>query len=489
MPHPDTSRPHPTRSLLILGIAGLAFALGQTLLIPAFPDLIRELDTDASGVAWTLTGYLVAAAVFTPIMGRLGDMFGKRRLLVLALVAFCAGCVVSALTNQLEIVVAGRVLQGVGGGIFPLCFGIIRDEFPARRVARSIGLMSAIAGIGGGLGLVLGGVLIDNVSYHWIFWLGAIMAAVAVASTWLFIPESPVRTPGRVDLRGALVLGIGLVMPLLAISQAHIWGWGDARTLVLIVAGLVVLAVWVQLQRRTPEPLADISTLAKPAVLMTNLATLLVGFGMFGSFVLIPQLVEAPASVGYGFGLSASEAGLLMLPGALAMLVCGPLSGILGTRFGNKVSLTLGGALAGLGLALLAVAHDSRLAILLFNVVLSGGVGFAFAAMPNLIVDNVPSAQTGEATGFNALVRSLGASLGTQLMAAVIAGSALAGTVQPIEKGFTIAFWIGAVVAGLAALAAVLVPTTPLHPHPPVTDEIASASPLGEPAYASEAAR
>ena len=489
MPHPDARRPHPTRSLMILGIAGLAFALGQTLLIPAFPDLIRELDTDSSGVAWTITGYLVAAAVFTPIMGRLGDMFGKRRLLVLALMAFCAGCVVSALTNQLEVVVAGRVLQGVGGGIFPLCFGIIRDEFPARRVARSIGLMSAIAGIGGGLGLVLGGILIDNVSYHWIFWLGAIMAAVAVTSTWLFIPESPVRTPGRVDIRGAIVLAVGLVMPLLAISQAHMWGWGSARTLGLIAAGLIVLAGWVRLQRRTPEPLADISTLAKPAVLMTNLATLLVGFGMFGSFVLIPQLVEAPASTGYGFGLTASEAGLLMLPGALAMLVCGPLSGILGTRYGNKVSLTVGALLAGLGLGLLAVGHGSQASILIFNVVLSAGVGFAFAAMPNLIVDAVPRAQTGEATGLNALVRSLGASLGTQLMAALLAGSAIAGSVQPTENGFTIAFAVGAAVTGGAAIAAVLVPRSLHRTHAAATDELGAAGPLAEPAYAGEVAR
>jgi EmrB/QacA subfamily drug resistance transporter len=489
MTHPDPSRPHPTRSLLILGIAGLAFALGQTMLIPAFPDLIHELDTDPSGVAWTLTGYLVAAAVFTPIVGRLGDMFGKRRLLVVALAAFCAGSVVSALTDSLEVVVAGRVLQGVGGGIFPLCFGIIRDEFPAARVARSIGLMSAIVGIGGGLGLILGGLIVDNVSYHWIFWLGAIMAAVAVTSTWLFIPESPQRTPGRVDVRGAIVLGAGLVMPLLAISQAHVWGWGSARTLGLVAAGLAVLAAWVQLQRRTPEPLADISTLARPAVLMTNLATLLVGFGMFGSFVLIPQLVEAPVAAGYGFGLDASQAGLLMLPGALAMLLLGPVSGILGSRVGNKVPLAVGSLLAGLGLLLLAVEHGSQATILAFNLVLSAGIGFAFAAMPNLIVDAVPATQTGEATGFNTLVRAVGASLGSQVMAAILAGSVVAGSPLPTEHGYTTAFVLGAVVAAGAGVAAVLVPRSLARGHRRVADEIGAASPLADPAISTEAAR
>src|SRR4051812_13241285 len=158
---PDHARPHPNRSLAILGLAALAFALAQTTLIPALGELKRALDTDEAGVAWTLTGYLLAAAIFTPLFGRLGDMFGKRRMLVLSLLAFASGSVVSALGDTLEVVVAGRILQGVGGGIFPLCFGIIRDEFPREKVGTSIGLISATLGIGGGLGLVIGGLLLD----------------------------------------------------------------------------------------------------------------------------------------------------------------------------------------------------------------------------------------------------------------------------------------------------------------------------------------
>ena len=235
-------RPHPMRSLFILSLSALAFALAQTTLIPALTELARSLHTDASGVAWTITGYLLAAAVCTPIFGRLGDMFGKRRLLVIALGLFAAGSVVSALGTGLEVVVIGRVLQGAGGGIFPLCFGIIRDEFPRERVAKSIGLLSAIAGVGGGAGLLIGGLLADHVSYHWIFWLGAISAALAAIFIELFVPESPVRTPGRVDVRGALVLAVGLAAPLLAISRANECGWLDGRTLGLFGFGLVVLA-------------------------------------------------------------------------------------------------------------------------------------------------------------------------------------------------------------------------------------------------------
>src|SRR4051812_25289592 len=349
-------RQHPSRTLLILGVAALAFALAQTTLIPALPELTHALNTDASGVTWTLTGYLVAAAVFTPLVGRLGDIYGKRRMLVIALAAFAAGSVVAALSATLWIVVAGRVIQGVGGGIFPLCFAIIRDEFPRERVARGIGLLSAVAGIGGGLGLVLGGLLVDRASYHWIFWLGAAMGVAAAIATQFFVPESPIRTPARVDIRGAVVLAIGLVLPLIAISQAHTVGWGSTRTLVLIGGGLAVLAFWVALERRTAQPLADIATLAKPPVLITNVTTLLVGFGMFGSFILIPTLAEAPTATGYGFGVDATRAGLLLLPGSLAMLVLGPLSGVLGSRVGNKIPLALGSALTAVCLGLLAVA-------------------------------------------------------------------------------------------------------------------------------------
>jgi EmrB/QacA subfamily drug resistance transporter len=476
------------RSLLILSLAALAFALAQTTLIPALGELKAALHTDSSGVAWTLTGYLVAAAVFTPLFGRLGDMFGKRRMLVFSLMAFSVGSIVSALGNSLEIVVLGRVLQGVGGGIFPLCFGIIRDEFPRERVGQSIGLISATLGIGGGVGLVIGGLLVDHASYHWIFWLAAAMAAAAAVAIELYIPESPNRTPGKVDFRGAAVLGVGLVLPMIAIARANAWGWGAPKTLVLIAAGLIVLVGWVQLERRTEDPLTDISALVAPPVLMTNIATLFVGFGMFGSFILIPQLAEASESTGYGFGLSATAAGLLMLPSALAMLFVGPISGILGAKMGNKVPLALGGLVTGVGLILMGLMHSSEIEILLFNTLSSVGIGLAYAAMPNLIVDAVPRDQTGQATGFNAVVRSVGSSLGSQVTAAMLAGSVLASTGLPSDSGYTTAFVVSGIVALVAATAAVAIPRTS-RGHLSVAAEMGAAAPLPDPAYATAGER
>jgi EmrB/QacA subfamily drug resistance transporter len=486
-PSSETIRASPMRSLLILGTAALSFALAQTSLIPAIGEMIKAFHTDAGGVAWTLTGYLVSAAVFTPVFGRLGDMFGKKRLLVIALCLFALGNVLSALGNTLEVVVAGRVLQGTGGGIFPLCFAIIRDEFPRERVRTSIGLISAIAGIGGGLGLVMGGLLVDHATYHWIFWIGAAVAAAAAVAALVLIPESPNRTAGKVDVRGAALLAVGLVIPLLAISRANSWGWADPRTLGSIALGLVLLTIWVAVQRRTAEPLANITTLTRRPVLMTNVATLLTGFGMFGSFILIPQLAEAPVSTGYGFGASATEAGLLMVPGALSMLLVGPLSGRIGDRLGSKVPLALGGLVAALGLALLGVAHSSEAEVVIFATVLFAGIGLAFAAMPNLIVDAVSPLETGQATGFNALVRSVGSSLGSQVSGAVLAGSIIAGGL-PSEESFRLALLISAGVALVAAATSMFIPRVSGEhaAHLSALDELAAAGPLAEPAYAGE---
>jgi MFS family permease len=449
------ARPAPIRSLLVLSTAAMAFALSQTSIIPAIGELIRTFDTDAAGVAWTITGYLVATAVFTPILGRLGDMFGKRRMLLIALGLFVAGNVVSGFSSSLGVMVAGRVLQGAGGAIFPLCFAIIRDEFPADRVRGSIGLISAIAGIGAAAGLVMGGLLVDHASYRWIFWCVAIAGVAAAIGTRLLVRESPVRTPGRVDVRGAAVLSAGLVVPLIAIAQAKTWGWTGARTILLVAVGLAVLAGWVVLQRRTAAPLANMRTLSSAPVLMTNVATLLTGFGLFGSFILIPQLAEAPASAGYGFGASAAQAGLLILPGALVGLATGPLSSALGTRYGGKVPLVAGAAIAACGLALLGVSHGSQLEVLVFTTILFTGATLTFSAMPNLIVDAVPHEETGEATAFNWLIRNSGAALGTAVGASILAASATAAHPLPTDQSFRTAF----LVAGAGALVAAIVST------------------------------
>src|SRR5213592_1336796 len=344
--HQSNTSPHtrqaPGRTLLILGFGTLAFVLAQTTVIPALGDLQRELGASPSGIAWMVTAYLLVASIATPIFGRLGDMFGKQRLLAISLALFAVGSVVAGLADSLPLMIVGRGLQGLGGGVFPLCFGVVRDEFPKHKVPTGIALLGAIAAIGSSIGLPLGGVLTDGPGYHSIFAVAAIMGLLATATTLLFVPKSPIRTPGRVDIRGAAILGVSLTGLLIAISRGADWGWTSPKTAALMLVGFNGLALFGFLQRRTREPLVNMATFARRPVLTTNIATLLIGSAMISTFVLVPQLGQLPQGGDIGFGLSATEAGLLLAPGGLASLLVAPLIGRIGERSGSKAPLLAG---------------------------------------------------------------------------------------------------------------------------------------------------
>ncbi len=445
-------------TLAVLVLSALAYALSQTLVAPALPEIQRVLHTSTTLVTFVLTGYLLSASVATPIVGRLGDMFGKERMLVFTLVVFGVGSLVSALSHSIGVLIAGRAIQGVGGAVFPLAFGIIRDEFPPEKVATGIGLISATFGIGGGAGLVLSGVIVDHLDYEWIFWFGLISVIVAIVATHFFVPESPVKSPAKIDWGGAALMSGGLVALLFAVSEGNTWGWSDPRILGLFAAAVMLLVVWVAYERKVPQPLVDMQMMRIRAVLTTNLTALLVGFGMFGSFILIPKFVQTPASAGYGFGATVTEAGLFLAPSAAIMLFAGPIAGYLGTRFGSKLPLLLGTGVASFSFVFLAAFHDARWTIYVASVLLGLGIGFAFASMANLIVEAVEQRQTGVATGMNTIMRTIGGSLGGQIAASIVAGHISARTGFPTESGFTAAFLLSAAGVGGAFLFALAIP-------------------------------
>ncbi|MFL5828062.1 MAG: MFS transporter [Thermoleophilaceae bacterium] len=455
-------RQHYNITLGVLAVSALAYALSQTMVAPALPDIQHTLNTSTTTVTWVLTAYLLSASVATPILGRLGDIFGKERMLVLTLTVFGAGSLVAALSHSIGILILGRAIQGTGGAVFPLAFGIIRDEFPPRKVAAGIGLISATFGIGGGAGLVISGVLVDHLSYEWIFWLGLIFVAIAIVATHLYVPESPVKAKAKVDWLGAGLMSAGLVALLIAVSEGNAWGWGSSRVLGLFAAGVVVLVVWVWVEMRVDEPLVNMKMMRERPVFTTNLTALFVGFGMFGSFILIPQFVQAPVSTGYGFGASVTTAGLFLLPSALVMLPAGPIAGSLGERYGSKLPLLAGALLATAAYAFLALAHDDRWEIYAATTLLGLGIGFAFAAMANLIVEAVPQDQTGVATGMNTISRTIGGALGAQISATILAGHHLASG-YPAESRYTAAFAMSAVGVLAAFLVGLAIPARRRH--------------------------
>jgi EmrB/QacA subfamily drug resistance transporter len=451
-------RQHYNITLAVLALSALAYALLQTMVAPALPAIQHDVHASTTSVTWVLTVYLLTASIATPVIGRLGDMYGKERMLVLTLVAFGIGSLICALSHALAPLIAGRAVQGLGGAVFPLAFGIIRDEFPREKVASGIGLISATFGIGGGGGLVLAGVLVDNLSWEWIFWVGLAMTVVATVATHLYVPESPIKAPAKIDWTGAGLLAAALTALLLAVSEGNSWGWGSARVVGLLVASAVVTLVWIRFEMRHPEPLVNMRMMRRRPVWTTNVTALLVGFGMFGSFILVPQFVQAPAAAGYGFHANVTEAGFFLLPSTAVMLVAGPLSGVLGTKLGSRVPLLMGTFTAAVAFLFLAVAHEQRWHIYLGTALMGAGIGLAFAAMANLIVEAVEPTETGVATGMNTIMRSIGGSLGAQVAASIVAAHIASGTGLPTETGYVEAFAMSAIALMFAFAAALAIP-------------------------------
>jgi EmrB/QacA subfamily drug resistance transporter len=444
--------------VLFLSMAGLSFAVLQSLVAPALPAIAGDLHSSIDDISWTLTAYLLASSVLTPILGRLGDMIGKRRVLLVVLTVLAIGTLVCALATTLPVLIVGRAIQGIAGGILPLSIGIVRYELPRERVSVTVGLLSAIFGIGAGVGIVAAGPIVEHQSWHWLFWLPLVLVVIALLGAIFGMKESPVRTPGRLDVLGAGILSVGLVALLLAISKGEAWGWGAGKTIGLLALGVVALVAFVFVELRVTEPLVDMRLMRHRGVWATDTVSLLFGFAMFGTFLLVPTLLQLPAVTGYGFGKSVSQAGLYLLPTVLTMVVFGPLAGMLSRRYGPKLPMFLGAIAVVAAFALPTFAHAHLWEVVLSGILTGAGIGLAFASMANAIIESVPATQTGEATSVNTIARTIGSSIGTAVVAAVITSHTTAQGL-PTDKAFTYGFAACALVAVLAVAAALALPS------------------------------
>ncbi|MEV0937149.1 MFS transporter [Streptomyces phaeochromogenes] len=456
----DSAPPRSNAVVAVLAFAGIVVSLMQTLVIPIVPELPKYLDASASNAAWAVTATLLAAAVATPVVGRLGDMFGKRRMLLVSIVLLVSGSVVAAFSDSLVPMIVGRALQGLAAGVVPLGISVMRDVLPSERLAGSTAMMSASLGVGGALGLPSAAFIADNYDWHVLFWVSAVLGAVAFALVLTIVPESKVRTGGRFDLVGSLGLSAALVSLLLAISKGADWGWGSGTTLGLFAVAAVVLVAWGFYELRTSQPLVDLRTTARRQVLFTNLASIAFGFSMFAMSLVLPQLLQLPEQTGYGLGKSMMTVGLVLAPQGLVMMAMAPVSAAITKTRGPKITLMTGAVIVAVGYGLNILLMSEVWHLVLVSCVIGAGVGFAYGAMPALIMGAVPASETAAANSLNTLMRSIGTSFASAVAGVVLAQMTtdFGSFALPSENGFKVVMAIGAGAALLALVLAAFLP-------------------------------
>lgn len=472
-------RPAPPKGggllIAVLAAAGIAVSLMQTLVVPLVPQLPELLGTTPANASWAVTATLLTGAVATPMFGRLGDMFGPKRILVACAVILTVGSVIAAMTSSLAPLVIGRALQGFGAPVIPLGISVLRAALPADRVGGAMGMVSASLGVGGALGLPMSAVIAEHLSWHALFWCAAVLGLMSCILFATLVPDIvPSASMGRFDVLGALGLSAALLLLLLPISKGASWGWTSPMTLGLLIGSVVVFVAFGWWQYRAPTPLVDMRTTLKRPVLLTNLASIAVGFGMFGTSLLGPQLLQMPTMTGYGLGQSMVMAGLWMAPGGLAMMATSPIAGRVIAARGPRFTLILGAVIIAVGYLGGTQLLGSPAGILVFGVVCSTGVGFAFAALPTLINSAVPVSETAAANGINSLARSLGTSTSSAVTSAVLAQMTVvvAGHAFPTLTAFRTAMVIAGCAALVAAVIAMTIPTSVPAPAPSTVEPV-----------------
>jgi MFS family permease len=444
-------RPNPTIVLAVLLLAGMSYSLSQTLLAPALPAITASLHTSPESASWLLTGFLLSASVSTPVIGKLGDIHGKGRVLAGVMAIFTTGGVICALSSTIGPTIVGRVLEGVSGGVYPLAYSIVKETFPPQRVAGGLAMVSVLIGFGAALGLLLAGVIVEYLGVPWLFWTSLLGIPAAVMAL-RFIPSNPGPDRHGIDWWGAAIMSVALGLILLALSRANDWGWGSAPTLGMFALGFAFLAFFVWFENRHSDPIIEMRVLRQRAVAATNLATCLVGFLIFIGFVLIPQLAHTPTSTGYGLGLSITAAGAVVAPLALLQLVTAPVIARVGSRIGFRRIFLGGIAFTSASLLLLTFSHGSILGLLASGALIGIGICGAYAGSANLIVAAVPAREVGVATGINTVARSVGGAFGTAVSTAILISQTPSGSEFPLDRGYTLAFG-SAVAVGLLAFA------------------------------------
>jgi MFS family permease len=443
----------------IISAAGLVASIGQTLFLPVLPELPRLLGVprDAGSLLVTIT--MVAGAVSIPTVARLADMYGKRRMIIVTLAVVAAGGVLGALADSFALVLVSRAMQGVGLALIPVGTSIFRDLLPRERLSVAVAFMSAVLGIGSAVSLPLSGMLFAAFGWHSLFWVPAVLSVALLVGVVVIVPESSIRTGGRFDVVGAVLLSVMLGALMLGITKTGEWGWTGSATLACAGIVVVLTALWVPWELRHRAPVLDLRSSAKRNVLLTNVMSFLVGFAFYVNFITATEQLQLPTATGHGFGASPLTAGLLMLPASIMMIVSSPVSAVITRRLGVRSTLMIGSGALACGYLFRALPVLSPWQVALGTMIVSVGIGLTYSALPIMVMRSVPVTETAAANGLNMVVRLVGTSVASAAVAAILTAltASLDGTIHASSQAFTAAHLLAACAAlGAAAIACAL---------------------------------
>jgi len=450
------------RLVATMSVTVLTVAVLQTGVVPILGVMSDQLGVSLADVSWTVTANLLAAAATTPLLGRLADLHTKKRILLAVLAVVLAGSLLAAMTSSFALLIVARVLQGASFSLYPIGVSILREELSPEKLLSALGVLSAVLGFGGGMGLVVVGVLMrGEADYHRAFWFASAFVAVVLIAVMIVVPKRPHTATGTVDWAGAAGLAVGLSLLLLTITQANPWGWTSLRTVGSALASVAVLTGWWWWEKRCDQPLVSTSMLMRRPILLTNIATVAVGMGLYFGFLGLTGFVQAPTGSGYGFAATVLTASVVfLLPGALAGFLTALASSRYIDRFGARPVLVAGIAVGIVGFTLLALAHSAPWQIIVAGVLVNVYISLAYGALPSLVVREVEIGETGVATSMNAIARTVGASSAAAIVAVLLSRNQ---TGYPPESSYTAIFALGAV-TGLVALVLIAASRPRLRP-------------------------
>ncbi|WP_426320227.1 MFS transporter [Microbacterium sp. E-13] len=445
----------PRGAFAAIALSVASLALLQNLVIPVIPLISTDFGVSADAASWTNTAWLIAAAVATPLLGRIGDLRGRRNTFLAVLGVVAVGDIVASFAPTLGVLILARVLQGVGGALFPLAFGLLRDVMPRHQLTGAIGATSAIIGIGGAAGSVLAGPLAGLLGWRGVFAVPFVAAVAGILLTVVLVPPAGLRAKGRVNVASAVLLSGWLIALLVPLSSGARWGWTSPLTLGLFAVAAALIVGWIVAELRSAEPLVDLRLMASRAIWPVNVAALLIGAAAFGFWGYLPQFLETPSSSGWGLGLGVQSAGLALLPLLIGMSGVGFATGAIARIVPLRLMMAIGAMLMAGGVVFAVFDHETLVSLATAGGVFGLGIGLAYASTASIVVESVPADRTGIATGVNANLRTIGSAIGSAFTTAIVFGSVAPGG-TPALDGYAVA-WLtlaaGAVAAAVIVLA------------------------------------